>query len=107
MEKPVAALLRENQMLRDVAEKAIRLRRIGMQTDELDDVMQRFYDDNPHITRSATQAMMLEQAFKTAMSDFDQAVLTAAESGMDWAANHGIAKPTAVATAQPTPAVME
>jgi hypothetical protein len=33
MEKPVAALLRENTILRDVAEKAIRLRRIGMQCD--------------------------------------------------------------------------
>ncbi|MCZ4089305.1 hypothetical protein [Sinorhizobium psoraleae] len=37
-DKPVAALIRENQFLRDVAEKAIRLRRVGMLLDELDDV---------------------------------------------------------------------
>lgn len=29
-DKPLAALLRENQFLRDVAEKAIRLRRVGI-----------------------------------------------------------------------------
>lgn len=87
MDKPVAAILRENEFLRNVAEKAIRLRRIGMFLDELDEVQEKLIKEtNGVISRSATGRMMAETAFKTAMDDFDHAVLRAAEAHMDWAA---------------------
>lgn len=92
-EKPLAALLRENQLLRAVAAKAIRLRRIGMQCEDCEKALDELWRDNPDMPRSGTQGLMLEQAFKTAMNDFDLAVLRAADEGMDWAKEHGIPKP--------------
>lgn len=94
--KPLAAVLRENELLRAVAAKAIRLRRVGMRCEECEDAMLELAEKRPDITRSGTQRLMLEQAFKTAMDDFDLAVLRAADEGMDWAKDHGIAKPTLV-----------
>lgn len=86
MDKPVAAILRENEFLRDVAEKAIRLRRIGMFLDELDEVQDKLIKEtNGVISRSATGRMMAESAFKTALDDFDHAVLRATEAHMEWA----------------------
>ncbi|MCZ4089368.1 hypothetical protein [Sinorhizobium psoraleae] len=85
-DKPVAALIRENQFLRDVAEKAIRLRRVGMLLDELDDVQDRLSKETGGVmSRSGTGRMMAEISFKTALDDFDQAVLRATEARMDWA----------------------
>jgi len=85
-QKPVAALIRENQFLRDVAEKAIRLRRIGMMLDELEDVQERLVKETGGVmSRSGTGRMMAEISFKTALDDFDQAVLRATEARMDWA----------------------
>ncbi|HVR57589.1 MAG TPA: hypothetical protein VMT72_12265, partial [Pseudolabrys sp.] len=92
-EKPHAALLRENELLRSVAAKAIRLRRIGMQCEECSEALERLWKDNPEMTRSGTQGLMLDQAFKTAMDAFDLAVLRAADEGMDWTKDHGIPKP--------------
>ncbi|SFG87761.1 hypothetical protein [Ensifer sp. OV372] len=85
-DKPVAALLRENQFLRDVAEKAIRLRRVGMILDDLDEVQERLIKETGGVmSRSGTSRMMAEIAFKTALDDFDQAVLRATEAHMEWA----------------------
>jgi hypothetical protein len=95
-EKPYAALLRENELLRSVAAKAIRLRRIGMHCDELDTTLTKLWEETPDIPRSGTQQIMMDQAFKTAMDAFDLAVLRAADEGMDWAKDHGISKPTLV-----------
>lgn len=86
VDKPLAAILRENQFLRDVAEKAIRLRRIGMMLDELDDVQERLSKEtNGTISRSGTPRIWAEASFKTALDDFDHAVLAAFEAKMDWA----------------------
>lgn len=49
--------------------------------------------DNSVMTKSMTQQMMLDQAFKTAMDAFDLSVLGAADAGMDWAKEHGIPRP--------------
>jgi hypothetical protein len=92
-EKPYAALLRENGLLRSVAAKAIKLRRIGMQCDAVDAALDELHREHPEMSRSGTQQMMLNQAFKTATDAFDAAVLRAADEGMDWAKDHGIAKP--------------
>jgi hypothetical protein len=95
-EKPYAALLRENGLLRSVAAKALRLRRIGMHCDELDTTMTKIWEENPEMSKSGTHQIMMEQAFKTAMDAFDAAVLRAADEGMDWAKDHGIPKPALV-----------
>lgn len=87
MDKPIAAILRENEFLRDVAEKAIRLRRIGMALDDLEEAQDKLIrETNGTMSRSGTGRMMYESAFKTAMDDFDQAILRAAEARMEWAA---------------------
>lgn len=83
--KPLAALLRENELLRSVASAAIRLRHAGRLCDEYEATINEFWANNPHITRSATMALMLESAFKTEMENFDNAVSKAALAGMDWA----------------------
>lgn len=95
-DKPIASLLRENELLRSVAAKAIRLRRIGMAADECDETLKQLWEDHPEMSRSGTQRIMMEQAFKTAMDAFDLAVLRAADEGMDWAKDHGIPKPQLV-----------
>lgn len=94
--KPLAALLRENRLLRSVAEKAIRLRRVGISCEQCEEALADLYENKPDITRSATQALMLEQAFQTALSAFDTAVMEAADAGMDWAKEYGIPKPRQV-----------
>jgi uncharacterized protein YoxC len=81
----VAAMIREMELLRDVAEKAIRLRAVGRACDKIDEALDELWRNNPEMTKSATQAMMARQAFETAMSDFDQAVVRAVEAGMTWA----------------------
>lgn len=84
--KPVAAIIRENQFLRDVAEKAIRLRRIGMLLDDLEEAQDRLVKETGGVmSRSGTPRIMAEVSFKTALEDFDQAVLRATEAHMDWA----------------------
>lgn len=84
--KPVAAILRENEFLRDVASKAIKLRRIGMALDAIQEAQEQLVKEtNGMISRSGTSRMMYESAFATAISDFDQAVLRAAEARMEWA----------------------
>lgn len=95
-DKPLAAVLRENELLRSVAAKAIRLRRIGMTADECDKSLGELWDENPDMPRSGTQRIMMDQAFKTAMDAFDLAVLRAADEGMDWAKDHGIPRPVLV-----------
>ena len=94
--KPIAAVLRENELLRSVAAKAIRLRRIGMQCDQCTNALEELWRENPDMSRSGTQEIMMEQAFQTAMDAFDLAVLRAADEGMDWAKDHGIPKPRLV-----------
>lgn len=84
--KPVAAILRENEFLRDVAAKAIKLRRIGMALDTIQEAQEQLArETNGVISKSGTARMMYESAFATALSDFDQAVLRAAEARMEWA----------------------
>ena len=85
-DKPLAAILRENEFLRDVAEKAIRLRRIGMYLDEMGEITERLVKEtNGTISRSGTPRIWAEASFKTAMDEFDKAVLAAFEAKMEWA----------------------
>ncbi|MCZ7856052.1 hypothetical protein O9X81_05450 [Agrobacterium salinitolerans] len=85
-QKPVAAIIRENEFLRDVAEKAIKLRRLGMALDDFEEAHEALIKETCGVmSRSGTARMMYESAFKTAMDDFDHAVLKAAEAHMDWA----------------------
>jgi hypothetical protein len=89
-EKPHAALLRENAILMKVASAAIKLRRIGQLADQHAENLEKLFEERPDMTRSGTASIMYAQAFETAMADFDQAVLDAASSGMDWEQEHGI-----------------
>lgn len=85
-EKPLAAVLRENKFLREVAEKAIRVRRIGMYLDKIDDITDELVKEtHGTISRSGTPRMWAESAFTTAMDEFDKEVLAAFEAKMEWA----------------------
>lgn len=84
--KPLAAYIRENEFLRDVASKAIKLRSIGRSLDAIEEGWEQLIKEtNGTISRSGTARMMYESAFQTAMDDFDQAVLRSAEAKMEWA----------------------
>ncbi len=86
MSKPTAAIIRENELLRDVASKAIRLRHVGRLCEDIEAAYDELRSNSDgHLGRSATMQLMREQAFATARDDFDQAVLRAAEAGMNWA----------------------
>lgn len=86
MSKPTAAIVRENELLQDVASKSIRLRHIGRLCEHIEAAYDELRSNSDgHLGRSATMQLMHEQAFKTAMDDFDQAVLNAAKAGMNWA----------------------
>lgn len=84
MSENVAKLIRENELLREVCAMAIRLRRIGQKADEYEEAKAALYAESPHISRSATGAIMYAQAYETALSAFDAAVMKAAAAGFDW-----------------------
>ena len=84
-----AALIRENELLRKVAEAAMRVRRIGQQADQYEINKEELYRKDPQMPKSGTGSLMFAQAYETALKHFDEAVLEAAAAGMDWAAEHG------------------
>ncbi len=75
----VARLLRENAVLRAVAASAARLRRIGEAADQIEEGAATIWRENPDMTRSATGMIMAQQAYNTALTDFDRALLNAAD----------------------------
>lgn len=77
-DKPVARLLREAHHYREIAAKAIRLRRMGQAADQAQEVHAKLLSDNPTMARSLTAYAMFEHAFSVAMDEFDKAVLAAA-----------------------------
>ncbi len=77
--KPLARLQRENKALLKVAYAAARLRRIGRACENVEESDAAFRKANPDASRSATAAVMCEVAFQTAMQEFDQAMMEAAE----------------------------
>lgn len=81
----VAALLRENEVLRALASAAIKLRNLGRLCDDQEATLEEYWTNNPQVTRSATQIMMLRQAFETQMEAFDAEIVKASLTGMDWA----------------------
>ncbi len=98
-QKPMAALIRENEILIDIVIKAIRLRNMGKLDDQVDEEMR--VNTNGRLGRSGTIRMMHDQAFDTAMKDFDESILDACEKGMEWADTWKSVKPVEVKT-QPT-----
>ncbi|KUL94363.1 hypothetical protein DK26_15260 [Bosea sp. WAO] len=80
--KPVARFLREAAFYRDIADKAVRLRRIGQQADRCEDALRELHEANPDMTKSLTMPLMMNQAFTTAMEAFDKAVQDAALAGV-------------------------
>lgn len=93
-DKPVARLQRENEFLRDIAAKAVRLRNLGRQCDKINDVMEEYWAQNPEATRCGTPALMLEEAFATAMQEFDKSVLAAVEADIHFPVSTGTPRPT-------------
>ena len=81
-EKPIARVLREAAFYREIAEKAVRLRRIGQQADRCDEALKELWQANPEMTKSLTMPIMMGQAFDTAMEAFDKAVQDAALAGV-------------------------
>jgi hypothetical protein len=86
----MAALIRENEQLRNVAAAAIKLRRLGQLADQHQENLEKLWDENPHMTKSATASVMYQMAYDKALDAFDDAVVGACESGMDWAQDHKI-----------------
>jgi len=80
--KPIARVLREAAFYRDIADKAVRLRRIGQQADRCEDALRELHEANPGMTKSLTMPLMMNQAFETAMEAFDKAVQDAALAGV-------------------------
>ena len=93
MAENTASLTRENQILRDIVDKAIRLRRIGRAADTVQEGLEEMWAANPAMTKSWTPIRMTVEAFETAMRDFDEAVMKAAEIGFDWANDIGVHGP--------------
>lgn len=83
----VAALLRENEYLRKVADAAVELRAAGRACDLIEEGM----DDLNAVaalngqTRCATPQLWARERFNTQMQKFDDAVAEAAKAGMGWA----------------------
>lgn len=78
-DKPLARLIRENEALMKVAFTAARLRRLGRATEAVEEATVEFRRANPGASRSATVSIMVEEAFQTAMKEFDLAIMEAAE----------------------------
>src|ERR1700685_2470484 len=89
-DKPMAALIRENEFLRNVASAAIKVRRIGQLADKYQENLEALWEERPDMTKSGTGGIMYAQAFETALQRFDETVLKAAAAEMDWAADHKI-----------------
>jgi hypothetical protein len=84
MAENIAAIIRENEILRKVAAAAIRLREIGKACDRYDESLKTLWDESTEMPRSLTATIMFQQAFEVAMRHFDEAVLDAAAAGFDW-----------------------
>ncbi len=61
MSKPVAALIRENEVLRKVSSATIRLRQVGKMADERQEGLEKLWDENPDMPHSLTSSLMYEQ----------------------------------------------
>lgn len=80
--KPIARTLREAHFYREIAARAVRLRQLGRLSEDVETELEELYEKRPDMTRSFTSRLMIEQAFKTAMDDFDKAVQDAALAGV-------------------------
>lgn len=83
-DRPIARILREAKFYQDIADKAVRLRQIGRLSEDVEETLQDLYEKRPDMPRSFTSRLMIEQAFKTAMDDFDRAVQDAALAGVSF-----------------------
>lgn len=89
MSKPVATIIREHGLLRDIAIAAIRLRNIGKALDSFEETQNALVKEyQGTISRSLTPALMYQQAYDTALSAFDKAVMDAAAANLDILANY-------------------
>lgn len=82
----VAAMIREMELLRKVADTAVELRAAGRACDKIIEGMDEMNAQAVHgHTRCATPAVWANERFQTQMQKFDDAVAEAAKAGFTWA----------------------
>ena len=84
MEKPLSAYMRENKLLRDIAEAAIKCRGMWHQIDQAETALEKLYEERPDMTRSATMQIMLHQALRKYEQQLENAIASAAAAGLQW-----------------------